>query len=1091
MSHISDAREVRVFLSSTFKDMQAERAYLVTNVFPEVRAFCRTRAATFTDIDLRWGISDDLANTGFTYDICLSEIERCAAFPPFFIGFLGERYGWIPNNSELAQFKISPTGDADGREAMIELARRAQISVTEIEMRYAFEKYAQARTHSRLFLRAPALTDTLAAVAGNAAGDFRDGQPDKLNALKQRLRERGVVGVDGYASIEEFGDAVRRFLLHAIDSLFPQSGVPSARERRLREEDAYVRSLRTAYVRNLTVDDQIMTLAAGLPTRAGAVFVHVRGDEATGKSALVADVAAQLRTSTEGSITVRTAYLGLKGHPDINSWAAQELTDLDPIEGRSAETPDRPDDKVKERLRPLTQTRATDGATPRVGDVLGLLAQRLREELRDSPRTLVILLDGLDHVAEGRLDLARLRRAFEVLPRTLVLATSAQPPTSDWEHIELRPFSPAQIRQATEIFFDGFRKKLDEASLEQIAKSKSCGNPLFLRMMLEELRMHGDRERMKQQITELAVIDGPGPLFEHVLRSMRADLDTPGHVGVAERAARLMSVSWRGLKRSDLAVLLARRVPADGAPADPTREPDGPPCLQDRYLSPVMARLDPYALNLDGYFDLLTHECLVRVCQDSNPARPRLRLLEYVEPLAAHDPWAATEAVYQLAKLVQLSPSCVPGAQHRLFSLLGPLRAATQVLAQHRTVFRLGMAALLGLAAKSPDGISYLARQWASGWRDELGDVHDAGRLRMLAALIKELSDQSDPFYAQLDSNATDGGACELVQSLLHSGLTDTAGAALAAAKAARAPDLAHVDATLALLDALDGPSWGLEPKFPQALRRAQTEAWILHRACPSSAREAQALLNLAEAPRFEPGKPDYDRETDWQAVGRRLERVETRWSRRALMILERIGERSERTCRALEFLLRVSDEALMAFGLNRVELQRHLMGLRIELGPTNTALAACEALASLLEQRQDFGAAAKVLEQALTEANRVSAVDPADVALLRVRCARFRLARMAEHPAAAQEWAQALCNSFLATATVAARQRLDNGAKRLNSLSAANCAEVSQALTLLADADPEDAGLWFDQIRGPLRAYLAPRIDGADDAVLAIRTEP
>jgi hypothetical protein len=39
-------------------------------------------------------------------------------------------------------------------------------------------------------------------------------------------------------------------------------------------------------------------------------------------------------------------------------------------------------------------------------------------------------------------------------------------------------------------------------------------------------------------------------------------------------------------------------------------------------------------------------------------------------------------------------------------------------------------------------------------------------------------------------------------------------------------------------------------------------------------------------------------------------------------MILERIGERSERTCRAVEFLLRVSDEALMAFGLNRVELQ-------------------------------------------------------------------------------------------------------------------------------------------------------------------------
>lgn len=35
---IKNNRETRVFLSSTFRDMDAERSYLVKQVFPKVRA---------------------------------------------------------------------------------------------------------------------------------------------------------------------------------------------------------------------------------------------------------------------------------------------------------------------------------------------------------------------------------------------------------------------------------------------------------------------------------------------------------------------------------------------------------------------------------------------------------------------------------------------------------------------------------------------------------------------------------------------------------------------------------------------------------------------------------------------------------------------------------------------------------------------------------------------------------------------------------------------------------------------------------------------------------------------------------------------
>jgi aspartate oxidase len=44
--------ELRVFLSSTFRDLQSERAHLLNKIFPELRHECRTRGVEFTEVDL-------------------------------------------------------------------------------------------------------------------------------------------------------------------------------------------------------------------------------------------------------------------------------------------------------------------------------------------------------------------------------------------------------------------------------------------------------------------------------------------------------------------------------------------------------------------------------------------------------------------------------------------------------------------------------------------------------------------------------------------------------------------------------------------------------------------------------------------------------------------------------------------------------------------------------------------------------------------------------------------------------------------------------------------------------------------------------
>ncbi|HAM34177.1 MAG TPA: hypothetical protein DCP41_12000 [Deltaproteobacteria bacterium] len=54
---LSHQRLVRVFVSSTFRDMHAERDELVKFVFPELRRWCRERAVEFVE----WNCSEDAA----------------------------------------------------------------------------------------------------------------------------------------------------------------------------------------------------------------------------------------------------------------------------------------------------------------------------------------------------------------------------------------------------------------------------------------------------------------------------------------------------------------------------------------------------------------------------------------------------------------------------------------------------------------------------------------------------------------------------------------------------------------------------------------------------------------------------------------------------------------------------------------------------------------------------------------------------------------------------------------------------------------------------------------------------------------------
>ncbi len=49
----------RVFVSSTFTDMQKERSILQRDAFPRLEKFCEEKGARFQAVDLRWGVNEE------------------------------------------------------------------------------------------------------------------------------------------------------------------------------------------------------------------------------------------------------------------------------------------------------------------------------------------------------------------------------------------------------------------------------------------------------------------------------------------------------------------------------------------------------------------------------------------------------------------------------------------------------------------------------------------------------------------------------------------------------------------------------------------------------------------------------------------------------------------------------------------------------------------------------------------------------------------------------------------------------------------------------------------------------------------------
>lgn len=102
-SMLPGKKTFRIFISSTFNDLKAERNALQEHVYPQLRELAADHGYHLQVIDLRWGVSEQASLDQQAIHICLNEIERCQLTTPRpnFIILLGDRYGWCPPPSYI------------------------------------------------------------------------------------------------------------------------------------------------------------------------------------------------------------------------------------------------------------------------------------------------------------------------------------------------------------------------------------------------------------------------------------------------------------------------------------------------------------------------------------------------------------------------------------------------------------------------------------------------------------------------------------------------------------------------------------------------------------------------------------------------------------------------------------------------------------------------------------------------------------------------------------------------------------------------------------------------------------------------------
>ncbi|XP_046882661.1 telomerase protein component 1 [Hypomesus transpacificus] len=556
-------RGVRVFISSTFRDMHAERDVLVRCVFPELRRRAAQHCLYLQEVELRWGVTEEESSRAV--ELCLSEVCRSQML----VAILGERYGLVPPRPALPDLPQYSWLDA----------APPGLSITEMEIRQ-FQALFPDSAHNRMFgyFRVPNLSRTVpVAWKSDFASESQEAE-SKLSDLKRRILNSDVKVTEDYPcewggivdgkpcvkGLERFGKAVLEDLWGAVLKQFVEEPEESDPSSDISSQERHQGALQRLFYGRAKLLKEAVGIVKEAQLKGGLLLLE--GAPGEGKSVFMAALANALQTPETSQETSTCGVISYFTDVSQSACAVVSLLrclvqclrrrkeDTSTLEERMAAFHSMQRDTKNEKESPLPST---------FKDLMAEFHSLLSDTKKNQP--LALLVDGADLIHDGQ---GHRTSSWipQQLPRgvSLVVSFTSNSPMllnlAKKKGSVLFPLGTLSLPDRKEIVrkeLEVHGKKLSDSAfnnqLQILLRKKGAVSPLYLHLACEELRSFASFEKMKENLQSLP--PSLCQLVQHSLARLQSQYSQYGEA--LHWALAALTVSSTGLRERDLYAILS------------------------------------------------------------------------------------------------------------------------------------------------------------------------------------------------------------------------------------------------------------------------------------------------------------------------------------------------------------------------------------------------------------------------------------------------------------------------------------------------------------------------------------------------------